>query len=269
MKTATIKLAALCLACGIAFPALAESQRIEGINADVFRTIQYLQTMRSSNVNWDEKQTTLFMRAIMKDQQYDDAERALATALQSDAFEVTIAAIKTATFKPNDLVLKGSLPQASRDLLAKGLTPEGFAAEAARQTAPAPGESQVAFFMRKGDEGMAKLIKYALSSPQNWLEARGALLSELRPTYKKEEWTNGYISFRSALSRRHQQVSKIADEAERNAGALLITEAAALLDYELKGQINELLYLGMDPKAEEKLVEICERLGISRESLRL
>lgn len=241
--------------------------RVDGVNADVFRTVQYIKGSKP-NGDWDETQTTMFMRAIMKDQKFDDAERAIVQALQVEAFSLVLSAIKSTYYKPKDVTLKGSLPPASRALLANGLGPEAFAAEAARQVAPAPGESQVAFFLRKGDEGMAGLVNYASASAQNWAEARTGLLNEFRQQFEKDSWSNAYTNFRSALQRRHEQAGKIKDEAARGNGQLLVTEAAIALDFEKQGKVPEGLYVGGDSKSGEMLAAICKRLGISRDDLK-
>jgi hypothetical protein len=240
--------------------------RIEAVNADVFRTVHYIKGSRP-NGDWDEKQTTMFMRAIMKDGQYDDAERVLAKALQVDPYALRLSVLKSKYYAPGDLVIKGSLPVASRMQLADGLTPEHFAAEAARQVAPAPGESQVGFFLRKGDAGMAGLISHAAASPQNWVEARTGLLNEFRQQFEKDSWSNGYAHLRDALRRRHEQVHRIKDDPGRGNWKLLLTEAAIALDYEQKGKVPDALYIGGDAKSEEMLVEVCKRLGIRREEL--
>jgi hypothetical protein len=98
----------------LAWQACAEpgATRIEGVNADVFRTLQYIKGR--PNENWDEKQTTMLMRAIMKDQKFDDAEQAIIQAMSADNFSLELGAVKSTYYAPKDMTLKGALPPASR-----------------------------------------------------------------------------------------------------------------------------------------------------------
>lgn len=252
-------------------PAIAAPDRIEGVNKDVFRTLQYI---RNPSGNWNDKQTTMFMRAVMKDGTYDDAERKLVAALQKVPFDIVVAATVQPDFKPNDMALKGSLPEASRSLLASGLTPDAFAAEAARLAGPVAGETQVAYYMRSGNEGMQGLTTYAMQSPQNWLEARTAILDDLRDAYARgSDYEMSIRNVRDAMETWTSRAAKISDAQKKQAGWMLAMEAALSLDVQLKGHLPRHAYMNkahfdaLTPEELKVLEALCARLGIKTSDL--
>ena len=270
----TYRLAIGALLAGMitAGPALAGPDRIEGVNKDVFRTLQYIRNNASGS--WNDKQTTMFMRAVMKDGTYDDAERKLVEALQKDTFDIVVAIAKLPDFKPNDLPLKGSLPAASRTLLAKGLTPDAFTAEAARLAGPVAGETQVAFYMRSGNEGMQGLATYAMQSPQNWLEARAAILDDLRTAYARgSDYEMSIRNVRDSMGTWTSRAATISDPQKKSAGWTLAMEAALTLDVQLKGHLPRHAYMNkahfdaLTPEELKVLENLCARLGIKTSDL--
>jgi hypothetical protein len=263
--------------------ALAQSQRIEGVNKDVFRTLQYLGTSRSSH-NWTLSDAGMMVRAITKDLVYDDAERSLVAALEKETFDLIIAAARDPSFNPNDLTRKGALPPDIRAHLSRALTPAGFAEEEARQKAaealragPGPGESQVDFFMRTGSEGFAKLVTYAGSSPQTWEQARSALIAEFRTALKDAVEKKRVVTSLDPASvqifkeMRDVMRSRLIDARLSPEGRRLVLEAAASFDYETKAfklfiaSFADLL--DGEDKAREALVAVCSRLGIPTDAV--
>ena len=266
------------LILGSAPCAYAQTQHIEGINKDVFRTLQYLGNTRASH-NWTTSDAGMMMRAILKDLVYDDAERSLVAALQKETFDLVIVPARAPDFNPNDLVRKGALPAEARAQLASGLTPAAFAAEEARQknvsalqAAPGPGESQIAFFMRTGPEGFAKLVAFAGAGPDAWTQARTAILAEFRSALTaaaakdRHGMDRGRASGEISREVRNALRSRFINAGVSADGRMLVLEAAAAFDFEQKGAklflgaLGDLI--GDEDKAQEMLETVCRRLGI-------
>jgi hypothetical protein len=275
--------ALMALALAVSPAAMGQSQRIEDVNKDVFRGLQYLGTTRPSH-NWTAGDAAMMMRAIMKDLAYDDAERALVAALRQETFDLVIAASRAPDFNPADLIRKGTLPADARMQLSAGLAPADFAAErdrqkkaAALETAPAPGETEIAFFMRTGRDGFARLVTYANSGPEAWREARSALLAEFRTALadalaKDRGITDrARISVEIGLEVRDAVRSRFLDALASPEGRLLVLEAGALLDHEQKGaRLFEAFFwdlLGDDDQARRTLATVSQRIGISPDDL--
>jgi hypothetical protein len=274
-------LAALML--GAAPHALAQTQRIDGVNRDVFRTLQYLGSSRASH-NWTTGDTGMMMRAIMKDLVYDDAEKSLVEALRKETFDLVIAPARAPDFNPNDIVRKGALPAEARAQLASGLTPDAFAAEEARQknasalqAAPAPGESQIAFFLRTGREGFAKLAAFAGTGPEAWTQARSAIVAEFRSALTaaiardRQGMDRGRASFEISRDVIDAMRGRLIDAGVSSEARLLVLEAAAAFDVEqtgaklFLGALGDLI--GGEDKAQEMLEIVCRRLGIDPAAL--
>jgi len=262
----------------LAAPAYAEQQRIDGINKDVFRTLQYIHNMNPGNA-WTPDQTTIFMNAVMKDEVYDDAERALVAALQKESFDLIIGAAKDPQFNPNDLLRKGGLPPASRAALATGLTSEAFAATAKRAqdraAGPVGNETILDFHLRTGGEGMSKLAAYALESPAKWGEARLALAGDLRAAFEQTkgeailDMARRTSDFRSTWRTRLTQAQQIADPRLKDAAVWLSLEAALTADILLGGTVPNQIYYDIlgSGQADTLLASIRQRLGVPAERL--
>lgn len=259
-------------------PAYAEQQRIDGVNTDVFRTLQYIYTLNPGNA-WTPAQTQIFMNAVMKDEVYDEAERALVAALQKESFDLIIAAARGPQSRPNDLLRKGSLPPASRAALATGLTAEAFAAAARRARDRAAGpvndETLIDYYLRTGGEGLAKLAAYALDSPETWAEARLALAGDLRAVFEQTRGDaitdrvrrNG--DFRTSWRTRLSQAGEIADGRVKDAALWLSLEAGLTADILLDGAVSNQIYVDIlgPGQADSLLAATRQRLGVPAESL--
>jgi len=259
-------------------PAYAEQQRIDGVNTDVFRTLQYIYTLNPGNA-WTPAQTKIFMNAVMKDEVYDEAERALVAALQKESFDLIIAAARGPQSRPNDLLRKGSLPPASRAALATGLTAEAFAAAARRARDRAAGpvndETLIDYYLRTGGEGLAKLAAYALDSPETWAEARLALAGDLRAVFEQTRGDaitdrvrrNG--DFRTSWRTRLSQAGEIADGRVKDAALWLSLEAGLTADILLDGAVSNQIYVDIlgPGQADSLLAATRQRLGVPAESL--
>ena len=262
----------------LAAPAYAEPQRIDGVNKDVFRTLQYIHNMNPGNA-WTPDQTEIFMNAVMKDEAYDEAERALVAALQEESFDLIIGAARDPQFNPDDLARKGSLPPASRAALAAGLTNEAFAAAAKkaqdRAAGPVGNETVLDFYLRTGGEGLEKLADYAVESPEKWGEARLALAGELRAAFEQTQGDSitdrvrKNSDFRSAWRTRLMQARQLPGPGRNGAATWLSLEAGLTADILLGGIVpNQIYYdvLGPD-QADTILASIRQRLGVPAESL--
>lgn len=262
----------------LAAPAYAEPQRIDGVNKDVFRTLQYIHNMNPGNA-WTPDQTRIFMNAVMKDEVYDEAERALVAALQKESFDLIIGAAKSPQFSPNDLPRKGSLPPASRAALATGLTSEAFAAAAKRAqdraAGPVGNETLLDFYLRTGGEGLEKLAAYAVESPEKWGEARLALAGDLRAAYERTrgdsitDLVRKNSDFETSWRTRLYQAREIADPRLKDAASWLSLEAGPTVDVLLGGAVSNQIYynvLGPD-QTDTLLASVRQRLGVPAESL--
>lgn len=259
-------------------PAYAEQQRIDGVNTDVFRTLQYIYTLNPGNA-WTPAQTQIFMNAVMKDEVYDEAERVLVAALQKESFDLIIGAAKEPQFNPDDLLRKGSLPPASRAALATGLTSEAFAAAAKRSrdraAGPVGNETMLDYYLRTGGEGLEKLAAYAVESPQKWGEARLALAGDLRAAYERtrgdsiSDLVRKNSDFKASWTTRLNQARQIADPRLRDAASWLSLEAGPTVDVLLGGAVSNQIYydvLGPD-QTDTLLASVRQRLGVPAESL--
>lgn len=258
-------------------PAHAGPQRIESLNKDVFRALQYLATQSPSHA-WTPAQTQIFINTIMKDQVFDATERALVAELLKDPFDLVIAVAREASFSPADLVRKGSLPTNSRALLASGLSDEAFAANAvakeARAAGPVGDETMLDFYLRTKAEGYAKLAGFALESPAKWSEARLALVAELRSAFERMNFSSlsasGLLAFHDAWHYRLTMARGLTDRNLADAAVLITLEAGVAADVLLGGAVPNVVYtrvLGEGEQADATLNTICQRLGVSRAQL--
>lgn len=258
-------------------PAHADPQRIDGLNKDVFRALQYLGTQNASHA-WTPAQTQMFINTIMKDQVFDTTERALVAELRKGAFDLVIGAAKDPAFSPADLIRKGSLPPGSRALLDSGLSPEAFAAgaaaKAARAAGPVGGETMLDFYLRTHSEGYAKLAAYALETPQKWSETRLALVTELKAAFERRQGlslsdaslSDFYYAWRDRLA----MARGLSDRRLADAAVMITLEAGVAADVLLGGAVPNVVYarvLGEGEQADATLNTICQRLGVTRARL--
>lgn len=250
-------LAALPLA--VAAPARA-AERIEGVNPDVFRTLQYI-LGQAGGAAFNDAQVTMLGRAIARDDQVDEAERKLADALARPAYDLVIAARQTAIFKPNDLSLKGSLPASARAIITQAISPAGLAADKARRMGPEARETWSAFHLRSGEAGVAGLVAHARKSPANWTEARNALAARYGEWFAQGSWTSGHAVLRGELERNRGLIAAMPAE-QRQSAVLLHLEACALADANSGGKIPQALYASAFGVAPADVAALAARIGI-------
>jgi len=236
-------------------PALAQTT-VTALNPDVFRALQYVKAKSA----WGETEARLLRSAITKDGKIDPAEAAMLDALRKGTFEFTVNGVHTATFKPKDMPLKGTLDAAGIALLA--ISDADLNASVNQR----PDESRAAFLYRRGAERVVEFAALVKSDPAARAEGRTIIAKRWEEAFLAE--VRRVTSFDAGRAARQRAVTdETGKRADLTAGdqadwAAFLQEVAVFYAKTYNQPIQDFQMLFGNAPAESQATEIAKRIGL-------